>query len=585
MGLTVQTLSFRCEAHARWSVVFDHLGVEWDYDQRAFPLGGRRTHRPAFWLPQQGLWFDTTSPSYPVDETTWRHFAYASLPELPGPGSCITADILEEHPHLPSRLSEPWRGTALLATGSLPTADGRTSWDLADLQILDDAYYRWTLCRDCGQLGAEYAGYANRMPCHYDGHHDVTNSAAPALLAAYRAAADAEVVKAGEYSWDPFTQEHEGGWVRRILVDEDLWQRDRKARGACTAACWSCESAWRESAPEEVHECLDSDEAAACIACPGTVCSQCGTRPAPGPDELCVGCRPLNPPLDEPSARRLLNSLAGSISRRTGLPIASVQYQINEHIGVRRRAEATLWCIGEALDFATEWLTRLGWTPDPPSPRPTQSANPEGPQEPRPDQAAAHRQIASTLPAPRVVITARRTGTCGLCLDDVREGDSIGRIEIPAQGSYGDPGWLCQHCLRLRRHAPRLRDVALRVFHRTWAGKPASLNQLEVRVLADALTARFPVPDNETPDPSAAALLGRLTHALDHGKPANLGTYEATDLIQLLAGRPRDDEDRVVVDAVAAHLHEWRRDYRGFGRHLPLTAQTPLRHSVGPYPV
>ncbi|MEU6974212.1 hypothetical protein AB0A71_42175 [Kitasatospora aureofaciens] len=445
--------------------------------------------------------------------------------------------------------------------------------------VVGDAYYQWTLCPECGQLGAEYAGYANRMPCHYEHRaHDVSNSSDPLLLAAYRAAAHADVVSSGEYTWDRLTQEHRGGWERSVLVDEDLWQRERHARRVCTADCWSTASSWRETAPADLDGCLDESDAGACTACPGTVCAHCGTRPAPGPGELCLGCRPLRPPLDETAARRLLNSLASSISARSGMPVASVQYQINQHIGVRRRAEATLWCIAQALDFATAWLSGLGGTPEPPTPSPDRS-------DAAPAQPAARPQVASTLPAPRVVITARIAGTCGLCLDDVYEGDSIGRIEIPTQSRYGDPGWLCQHCLRLRRHAPRLRDVALRIFHRTWAGQHAALNQLEVRLLADALTARLADPE-ESPTAAAQAMLGRLRQVLDDGKPASLGGGETADVILLLAGRPWDRGDQVVLDAVAAHLREWREaSSPGYSRPRTLGAQTPLRHCTGPYPV
>ncbi|MFB8236296.1 hypothetical protein ACFC58_07050 [Kitasatospora purpeofusca] len=597
MRLTVQTLSFRCQDHARWSVLFDHLGVEWHYDQQAFPLGGGLSHRPAFWLPRQRLWFDASTPDAPVNGAAWRRFAYAALPSPPEAGTCIVTDLLADHPQLPPRLPEHWRGRALLATRPL-TTEIPTRWDnpsdVIDLDILDDAYYQWTLCPECGELGAEYAGYANRMPCHRDDDaHNKSSSAHPALLAAYRAAADTEIVNYGGYSWDPFKQEHEGGWTRRILVDEELWYGDRQARRICTGHCRPFTSDWNESAPPEVRGCLDNGEAGQCTACPGTVCSACGSRPAPEPGEMCVGCRPLRPPLDEAAARRLINSMAATIASRGGQPIASVQYQINEHIGVRRRFEASLWCLVAAVDFATQWLTDLGWTPEPPGPLPlrTGSTPPSGaPSAAAPGQPAARPQVTSTLPAPRVVIAARRAGTCGLCLDEVSEGDTIGRIEIPLRGGYADPGWLCQHCLRLRRHAPRLRDVALRIFHRIWAGKPPSLNQLEVRLLANTLTARIPV--QEVPDGGAAAddrqaapVLERLTHSLAHGKPANLGTFEAINAIQLLASHPGDGEDRAVVDAVAAHLDEWRRARRGFGPHVPLQAQTPLRHCTGPYPV
>jgi hypothetical protein len=43
---------FRSRLEARWAVLFDSLGVEWEYEKEGYDLGEAGWYLPDFWLPQ-----------------------------------------------------------------------------------------------------------------------------------------------------------------------------------------------------------------------------------------------------------------------------------------------------------------------------------------------------------------------------------------------------------------------------------------------------------------------------------------------------------------------------------------------------
>lgn len=49
---------FRSRIEARWAVVFDHLGVSWEYEKEGFDLGEAGRYLPDFWLPDLKCWFE-----------------------------------------------------------------------------------------------------------------------------------------------------------------------------------------------------------------------------------------------------------------------------------------------------------------------------------------------------------------------------------------------------------------------------------------------------------------------------------------------------------------------------------------------
>jgi hypothetical protein len=48
---------FRSRLEARWAVFFDHLGIEWTYEDQGYEVEGHR-YLPDFWLPRAHCWVE-----------------------------------------------------------------------------------------------------------------------------------------------------------------------------------------------------------------------------------------------------------------------------------------------------------------------------------------------------------------------------------------------------------------------------------------------------------------------------------------------------------------------------------------------
>ncbi|MFG2394583.1 hypothetical protein ACGFYF_37725 [Streptomyces lavendulae] len=74
MAYEVIRAEFRTELHARWSVFFDHLRVPWAYEPVTFYDSQGSPRTPAFWLPEQRMWFaaELEAPVW------WGRFAMAA---------------------------------------------------------------------------------------------------------------------------------------------------------------------------------------------------------------------------------------------------------------------------------------------------------------------------------------------------------------------------------------------------------------------------------------------------------------------------------------------------------------------------
>jgi len=53
---------FRSRLEARWAVVFDEAGLDYEYEKQGFELGGRY-YLPDFHLPEPGWWIEVKGPS------------------------------------------------------------------------------------------------------------------------------------------------------------------------------------------------------------------------------------------------------------------------------------------------------------------------------------------------------------------------------------------------------------------------------------------------------------------------------------------------------------------------------------------
>lgn len=102
----VVKVEFRTELHARWSVFFDHLRVPWAYEPVTFYDSQGSPRTPAFWLPEQRIWFaaELEAPVW------WGRFAMAAE------GSDYWSGGWGEEADscLPVEVPEEWKGRTLL---------------------------------------------------------------------------------------------------------------------------------------------------------------------------------------------------------------------------------------------------------------------------------------------------------------------------------------------------------------------------------------------------------------------------------------------------------------------------------------
>ncbi|WP_159026606.1 hypothetical protein [Streptomyces vietnamensis] len=109
MAYEVIRMEFQTELHARWSVFFDHLQVPWAYEPVTFHDDEGSPCTPAFWLPEQRIWFaaEVEAPVW------WDRFAMAAE------GQDEWLDRGGEEPDWcpPVEVPKKWRGTTLLAEG------------------------------------------------------------------------------------------------------------------------------------------------------------------------------------------------------------------------------------------------------------------------------------------------------------------------------------------------------------------------------------------------------------------------------------------------------------------------------------
>lgn len=163
---------FRSRLEARWAVFFDSLGVRWEYEKEGFTFNGSGAYLPDFWLPDLEYWVEIKGKTpLPIEEaklsalaieTGFRSFLfYGDIPEAP----------IEE--------------TTYSAVCCYPNG-------------AQDSQYVWCQCPHCGQLGIEFNGRSDRLPCHDIKHCPRSkhgdkgyNSNSKRLLAAYTAARSA----------------------------------------------------------------------------------------------------------------------------------------------------------------------------------------------------------------------------------------------------------------------------------------------------------------------------------------------------------------------------------------------------------
>lgn len=66
---------FRSRLEARWAVVFDHLGIAWEYEPEAFDVGwgpDPTGYLPDFWLPDTKTWAEVKGSPAALAVDNWK---------------------------------------------------------------------------------------------------------------------------------------------------------------------------------------------------------------------------------------------------------------------------------------------------------------------------------------------------------------------------------------------------------------------------------------------------------------------------------------------------------------------------------
>ncbi|UNZ21373.1 hypothetical protein [Streptomyces sp. 891-h] len=631
----VITSEFRSVLHARWSVFFDELDVPYLYEPMSFHASDGEEHVPAFWLPEQRIWFD-------AEETTadgrvpavWARFAAAVH------GRELTVDTpweedsdedagqvgwaVELAGQQPIVVGEEWQGRALLRLGGLPFGSLEAAWRGMNTGG-EDSGYQWTLCPQCGCFGAEYIGYAERLPCQClesRGERKVDNSTDARLATAYRAAAMEPLGDTGE------REAKEGRPVARQGLVKVAGAA--RAQELCTGWCRSVAEQMRAEFPAGAE--IPADAEALCGECAGFVCTACGQGPAAAADGRCRQCDPVVM-LSYNRTRVSLNNKAAQAGKQGKRSAYAINTLLNRATGAARRATATWPQLADAMTLVDRWIDNPALIP------------PDGPDRRRQalrelteahlaqlDAQALRDVIADavgplaaatgqSIPAVQMTLnyamgvdqrkqadeeqlrdgvrrvqewmatpgayhvylgdaesaatsppsTLRRSRTapadsaCGLCAGPIAAGEQVGVPHAPPQRGFAAPSWLCAHCLHERRSKPRRVDVLLRIFHLTFRGWAVRLNQTEAECLLRWLL------EVTLPDSSA-----RLREAFDDleaiiDAPASVpempvryhGVHACMATLALTPADSLSTHEETVLRAAEHHISEWRTNPAG----------------------
>jgi hypothetical protein len=212
-GVTYADTVFPSLPYARWALFFDDLGMPWRFRAVSFVLGSGTTYLPDFWLPGVRTWFqiiDQRDDDWFDRLQHWREFALAAdvdghiaeaLPDTAAMSADDLADLdlddedldLAQCVRVRRPLPPEWETReALYCGGGMPDPLSMQEYGpdpnpSGSMRVLGDSWYQWTRCPECGHVGAEFNGRADRLGCgHGDSARDKNYRANdPYILGAY----------------------------------------------------------------------------------------------------------------------------------------------------------------------------------------------------------------------------------------------------------------------------------------------------------------------------------------------------------------------------------------------------------------
>lgn len=158
---------FRSRLEARWALVYDTLGVPWQYEPQGFELSRNVFYLPDFWLPDQRCYVEIKA-TRPTEEEQ------------------LKARLLAE------RTGHP----VIIHFGQVPypnpsdiDSDGDSGHRFDPFGNVRDFFW-WSECPQCDALGIQYRGQTALLcSCAPSGPRE--NYDSPRLIAAYRAGREA----------------------------------------------------------------------------------------------------------------------------------------------------------------------------------------------------------------------------------------------------------------------------------------------------------------------------------------------------------------------------------------------------------
>jgi hypothetical protein len=131
-------IRFRSRLEARYAILFDELGLKWEYEKEGFDIHGKK-YLPDFWFPEQKWWIEIKGGKPTREE------------------ECLLYEVAE-HTHAKA---------AYIFFGQMHMPGEVTSWDGDSsgymIYPLWDSYHIFCQCPVCHKIGIEFCGRGARV--------------------------------------------------------------------------------------------------------------------------------------------------------------------------------------------------------------------------------------------------------------------------------------------------------------------------------------------------------------------------------------------------------------------------------------
>lgn len=78
---TYKGITFRSRTEARWSIFFDHMGIEWEYEPEGLELQNGARYLPDFYLPRFRFWIEV-KPTGEILQRERKSITFSAVADL-----------------------------------------------------------------------------------------------------------------------------------------------------------------------------------------------------------------------------------------------------------------------------------------------------------------------------------------------------------------------------------------------------------------------------------------------------------------------------------------------------------------------